>query len=161
MSNINNSNENLPNRDGSELAKLRKLLNILLSVSAILAVVLITLGVSKIIKIAKTPNSGVNIPILITISSESTTYTEPVVYHTEQLQASELADSYWRPLPEIPEEDVKTPEHFEVRGLYVGTCSNIDYAIELCKNSELNAVVINLKQEYGTSRSLPFMVLSE
>ena len=155
-----NNNENkmgFQNQDSSELAKLRKLLNILLSVSAILAVVLITLGVTKIIKYVNTEETDISIPILITNTTESTTYTEPIVYHTEQLPASELADSYWRPLPEIAEADVKTPEHFEVKGLYVGTCSNIDYAIELCNNSELNAVVINLKQEYG----IPFKTHNE
>ena len=157
MLNNNDLNNNHNNPDSLELAKLRRLLTILLSVAAILAVVLVTLGITKIISHVNTGETTVNIPILVTINSESTTVTDPVNYHTEQLVSSELAESYWRPLPEIAEEDVKKPEHFEVKGLYIGTCSNLDKAIELCKNSEMNSVVINLKQEYG----IPFKTKNE
>ena len=157
MLNNNDLNNNHNNPDSLELAKLRRLLTILLSVAAILAVVLVTLGITKIISHVNTGETTGNLPILVTISSESTTVTDPIVYHTEQLVSSELAESYWRPLPEIAEEDVKKPEHFEVKGLYIGTCSNLDKAIELCKNSEMNSVVINLKQEYG----IPFKTKNE
>ncbi len=149
MFNNNEINNNHYNQDSKEIMQLRKLLTILLSVSAVLAVVLITLGVTKIISKARTPETSGSVPVLVTHSYTETTHTDPVIYHTEQLKSSPLADSYWRPLPEIAEKDVKTPVHNEIKGLYIGTCSNLDKAIELCNNSELNAVVINLKQEYG------------
>lgn len=136
-----------------ELMKLKRIMTVLLSLSAILAVVLITLGVTKIINYVNTDETSFSNPVIATLVSTDATFTEPVVYHTEQLQASELADSYWRPLPEIPEDEVIVPEHVEVKALYVGSCSAIDKAIDLCNHSELNAVVIDLKNEYG----LPYM----
>ena len=151
--NIDNEYYNKPGNGNSELAKLRQIITVLLSVSALLAVVLVTLGITKIIGYVKESEASGYTPILATLVSTTVTYTEPVVYHTEQLEASPLADSYWRPLPELPEEDVKVPEHVEVKALYIGSCSAIDKAVELCNNSELNAVVIDLKNEYG----LPYM----
>lgn len=148
MSN-NEINNNASNNDSAELAKLKRVLTIMLSVSAMLAVVLITLGITKVIGRINARETNTSIPILVTNTSESTTFTDPIVYHTEMLEASALVENYWRPLPELPEEDVITPEHVEVRALYIGTCSKLDHAIEICNNSEINAVVINLKQEYG------------
>lgn len=143
----NNSSNN------SELMKLKRIITILLSVSALLAVVLVTLGVTKIIGYARTSETSENIPVFATLVSTEATFTEPTVYHTEQLEATPLADSYWRPLPELVEDDVIVPEHFEVKGLYIGSGSALDKAIELCNNSELNTIVIDLKNEYG----LPYM----
>ena len=57
------------------------------------------------------------------------------------------------PLKEIPEAEVKTPEHFNVKGVYVGSGGKIDSAIDLCKKSELNTIVLDLKNEYG----IPYM----
>ena len=110
--------------------KLKRILTILLSVSAILAVVLVTLGITKIIKYLRNTEASESTPLLATLISTEMTYTEPTVYHTEQLEATPLADSYWRPLPELPENEVIVPEHVEVRGL-----------------------LIDLKNEYG----LPYM----
>lgn len=144
---------NKPGNGNSELAKLRQIITVLLSVSALLAVVLVTLGITKIIGYVKESEASGYTPILATLVSTTVTYTEPVVYHTEQLEASSLADSYWRPLPELPEDEVMVPEHVEVRALYIGSGSALDKAIDLCNNSELNAIVIDLKNEYG----LPYM----
>ena len=149
--NINKKNNY--NNDNYETAKLRQTLTVLLSISAVLAVVLISLGINKIIKYTDNTEETGNAPLLATLVSTTVTYTEPVVYHTELMEASALADSYWRPLPELPEDEVIVPEHVEVRALYIGSCSAIDKAVELCNNSELNAVVIDLKNEYG----LPYM----
>ena len=136
-----------------EIMKLKRIITILLSVSAVLAVVLITVGVSKIVRLARTTESSTGVTVLATLVSTEMTYTEPTVMHTEQLEATPLADSYWRPLPELPEDEVKIPEHFEVKGLYIGSGSALDKAIDLCNNSELNTIVIDLKNEYG----LPYM----
>ncbi|MBR3461427.1 MAG: GTP-binding protein [Clostridiales bacterium] len=146
-------NNNTSNNNDIEVAKLRRVLTILLSVSAILAVVLVTVGISRIVRYMQTSETSGSTPVIATIVSTEMTFTEPVVYHTEQLEASDLVENYFRPLPELPEEDVKTPEHVEVKALYIGSCSAIDKAVELCNNSELNAVVIDLKNEYG----LPYM----
>ncbi len=151
--NVNNENNYINRSESSEILRLKQTITVLLSVSAILAVVLITLGITKIINYTKEAETSGYTPILATLVSTTVTYTEPVVYHTEQLEASPLADSYWRPLVELPEDEVKVPEHFEVKALYIGSCSAIDKAVDLCNNSELNAVVIDLKNEYG----LPYM----
>ena len=150
---LNNSLNNKPDNDSLELAKLKRLLTILLSVSAILAVVLVTLGIVKLVNFARTPDTTEGTPVFATLVSNTATYTEPVVYHTEQLVQSDLAESYWRPLPELPEDEVIVPEHVEVKALYIGSGSALDKAIDLCNNSELNAIVIDLKNEYG----LPYM----
>ena len=98
------------NQDSSELAKLRKLLNILLSVSAILAVVLITLGVTKIIKYVNTGETDISIPVVITNTTESTTYTEPIVYHTEQLARHlNLPTATGAPSPRSPKRTLRLP----------------------------------------------------
>lgn len=150
---LNEKTNNKNNNDVLELAKLKRLLTILLSISAILAVVLITLGITKLVNFARTPEESGNTPVFATLVSNTVTYTEPVEYHTEQLVQSDLAESYWRPLPELPEDQVIVPEHVEVKALYIGSGSALDKAIELCNNSELNAIVIDLKNEYG----LPYM----
>ena len=150
MSNNSNTNGATGN---DEIMKLKRIITILLSVSAILAVVMITLGVVKIINYTQTTESSGFIPITATLVSTEATYTEPVVYHTEQLEASPLAESYWRPLPELTEDEIIVPEHAEVKALYIGSGSALSKAIDLCNNSELNAIVIDLKNEYG----LPYM----
>jgi hypothetical protein len=149
---LNNSNLNT-NTNDAEIQKLKKIITILLSVSALLAVILITLGITKIINYARTAETSDSTPVFATLVSTEATFTEPTVYHSELLEATPLADSYWRPLPELPEDQVKVPDHFEVKGLYIGSCSALDKAIELCNNSELNTIVIDLKNEYG----LPYM----
>lgn len=132
-----------------EIVKLKRIFTVLLSISAILAVCLVTLGIAKIIRRVDAKETSGSAPVIATLVSTEATFTEPVVYHTEQLEATSLADSYWRPLPEIPEDQVIVPEHFEVKAVYIGSCSAIDKAIELCNNTELNTVIIDLKNEYG------------
>ena len=151
---LNSNYENNPNGDNQEVMKLRRLLTVLLSVSVVLAVVLVTLGFIKIINKINAPDGAENTPLFASfVTNPTTTTTEPIIYHTEQLVSSELADSYWRPLPELPEDQVIVPEHVEVKALYIGSGSALDKAIDLCNNSELNAIVIDLKNEYG----LPYM----
>lgn len=149
---LNNSNTG-SDSNSTEIMKLKRILTILLSVSAILAVVLVTLGITKIIRYVKNTEATESAPLLATLVSTEMTYTEEVVYHTEQLEATPLAESYFRPLNELPEDEVIVPEHFEVKGLYIGSGSALDKAIELCNESELNTIVIDLKNEYG----LPYM----
>ena len=96
-------NNNTSNNNDIEVAKLRRVLTILLSVSAILAVVLVTVGISRIVRYMQTSETSGSTPVIATIVSTEMTFTEPVVYHTEQLEASDLVENYFRPLPELPE----------------------------------------------------------
>ena len=93
-------NNNTSNNNDIEVAKLRRVLTILLSVSAILAVVLVTVGISRIVRYMQTSEASGSTPVIATIVSTEMTFTEPVVYHTEQLEASDLVENYFRPLPE-------------------------------------------------------------
>ena len=65
----------------------------------------------------------------------------------EKLPVNSLADQMWGPLPVVTDKDVKEIRHFGVKGLYAGECKNIDHIIDLCDNSELNTIVIDLKTE--------------
>ena len=118
--------------------------------AVILTVLLVKLGKAVIAGMPeKTEPSETFVPIV----STEPVVTETTVMHTELLPADELSDAFWGKLPELPEPEVKHVTHNEVRGIYIGSCSALDRAIELCNNSELNAVVIDLKTEWG----LPWM----
>ena len=59
----------------------------------------------------------------------------------------QLNESYFGPLP-----DVKDPQplrHKDVKGIYVGAAFNMEANYELAKNSDINAFVIDLKENYG------------
>ena len=126
-----------------------------MTVIAVLMAVLITVaGITKLArnisaKIEASKTTGTVVPIISTENS----FTTVASLHTELLPDNPEADSMFGPLKELPEAEVKTPEHFEVRGLYVGSGGKIDSAIDLCKKSELNTIVLDLKNEYG----IPYM----
>lgn len=65
----------------------------------------------------------------------------------EKLPVNSLADQMWGPLPVVTDKDVKEVKHYGVKGLYAGECKNIDHIIDVCDNSELNTIVIDLKTE--------------
>ena len=73
--------------------------------------------------------------------------TAKAVTLSEKLPANSLADNMWGPLPVVTDKDVKEVKHFGVKGLYAGECKNIDHIIDICDNSELNTIVIDLKTE--------------
>lgn len=58
-----------------------------------------------------------------------------------------VVDEYFGPLPEV--DQIIPPKHFDVKGIYIGSADNIEANIELAKNSEINAFVLDLKESYG------------
>lgn len=71
----------------------------------------------------------------------------PVPTVAELLVSSAVVESYFGPLPvaETPEPLV----HNEIRAIYLGAAANLDKSIELTKNSQINAFVIDLKESNG------------
>ena len=66
---------------------------------------------------------------------------------TEYLPDNPTADEYWG---ELEEAEAPIPyERFEVRGVYLNAAMNLEQNVELTKNSQLNAVVIDLKEADG------------
>ena len=58
-----------------------------------------------------------------------------------------LAESYFGPLPSPVA--VKPLKHNDVRAIYLGAAANIDAALAIARASEVNAVVIDLKESDG------------
>ena len=82
--------------------------------------------------------------------SETTPPTETTpapVEVKEYLPENALAESYWGPLPEVTE--VKPVQHNDVRGIYIAAAMRLDENIELASRSDINAFVIDLKDEGG------------
>ena len=73
--------------------------------------------------------------------------TAKAVTLSEKLPVNSLADKMWGELPVVTDKDVKEVKHYTVKGLYAGECKNIDHIIDVCDNSELNTIVIDLKTE--------------
>ena len=137
--------------------RLQKLFFGLLVTSLVLALVLLGAFIGKWNKEDTSPSEKVGkvteatskfsltVPDLTTESE--TEETEPPYTVTESLPANTICDNYFGPL--VPAENAVPYEHFEVRGLYLNAAMNLDANIELCKNSELNTVVIDLKESDG------------
>ncbi len=82
--------------------------------------------------------------------SETTPPTETTpapVEVKEYLPENALAESYWGPLPDVTE--VKPVQHNDVRGIYIAAAMRLDENIELASRSDINAFVIDLKDEGG------------
>lgn len=62
----------------------------------------------------------------------------------ELLPVNTLADNYWGELVEC--ENPLPYEHYEVHGLYINAAVNLDQNLEICDNSEINSLVIDLKE---------------
>ena len=135
----------------SDVGKILTLQRVFISATSIAAVLAVTILVISLVRFVKTVSANAVteettfVPI---VSTDATTSTE-VIMNTELLPDNELADQYWGELEELPLSEVKDITHNEIRGLYVGSGSSLDLAIERCKNSELNAIVIDLKNEWG------------
>lgn len=65
----------------------------------------------------------------------------------ELLPFSEIVENYFGPLP-TPEFRSELTRR-EVRALYAGTADKLDSNIALAENSEINALVVDLKESYG------------
>ena len=133
----------------SDVGKILTLQRVFISATSIAAVLAVTILVISLVRFVKTVSANAVteettfVPI---VSTDATTSTE-VLMNTELLPDNELADQYWGELEELPLSEVKDITHNEIRGLYVGSGSSLDLAIERCNNSELNAIVIDLKNE--------------
>lgn len=141
--------------EAARLLRLQHMFTAMTIVAVLMAVLITVAGITKLarnisanIEAGKKP-AGTVVPIISTENS----YTTIAALHKELLPDNPEADSMFGPLKELPEEEVKTPEHFNVKGLYVGSGGKIDSAIDLCKKSELNTIVLDLKNEYG----IPYM----
>lgn len=66
---------------------------------------------------------------------------------TEILQQSEAVESYFGPLPVV--ESKAELKRSEIHAIYIGAAAYLDANIELAKNSEINAFVIDLKESNG------------
>jgi hypothetical protein len=83
-----------------------------------------------------------------TTTPTTTETTEPPMPPVEQLlPADEIVESYFGALPE-PEQYTEM-EHNKLRALYMGAAANLDSAISIAAASEVNAVVIDLKESDG------------
>ena len=140
--------------EAARLLRLQHMFTAMTVIAVLMAVLITVAGITKLArnisaKIEASRTTGTVVPIISTENS----FTTMASLHTELLPDNPEADSMFGPLKELPEAEVKTPEHFEVRGLYVGSGGKIDSAIDLCKKSELNTIVLDLKNEYG----IPYM----
>lgn len=82
-------------------------------------------------------------------ASDPTPTPEPTVtpIPTPALPTDPLVESYFGPLPVASE--VKAYQHNELRALYIGAAANVDETLEIARNTEVNAVVIDLKESNG------------
>ena len=78
-------------------------------------------------------------------TTEATTPAPSAVEVKEYLPKNDLAEAYWGPLPDVTE--VKPVQHNEIRGIYIAGGMRLDENIELAKSSDINAFVVDLKDE--------------
>lgn len=101
-------------------------------------------GDTRLVGTVGTEATGETTDFVATFQTDATT-TEFTV--TESLPANALADSYWGPLQECP--DPVPYEHVPVHGLYLNAAMYLDQNLTLIENSELDTVVIDLKESDG------------
>lgn len=84
-----------------------------------------------------------------TEATTATAATEPAPTPTPapSLPVDPLVESYFGALP--TPETVKDLQHNELRAIYLGAAANVDAAIEIARKTEINAVVIDLKESDG------------
>ncbi len=78
-------------------------------------------------------------------ATEPTETTVPSIDVKEYLPENQLAEAYWGPLPAVSE--VKPVQHNEVHGLYIAGAMHLDENIQLAKSTDINAFVVDLKDE--------------
>jgi len=72
----------------------------------------------------------------------------PTPWPTPALAADPLAEAYFGPLP-TPAQQVREPRHNPVKGIYIGAGGNIVSNLAVARATEVNAVVIDLKESDG------------
>jgi len=144
-------------RKRAQIQRMRKVIFALFSLCLIMFVADIVCVIVLIVKSATSKSSKTTVISSITSTvadtsessedtSESTTETTPPpATINELLPVNNLSESYWGPLPEVAE--VKTAPHHDVRGIYCAAAAKLDANIELAKKTDINAFVIDLKDE--------------
>lgn len=142
--------------------RLRKTVLGLFALCAILFVVDIICGIVLIVKhnksskTAETTVTTVATETTVAPSADSSETTEPTTETTapaasvevkEYLPENDLAEQYWGPLPAVSE--VKPVAHNKVHGIYVGAAAHMDDNIALAQKTDINAFVLDLKDESG------------
>lgn len=151
--------------------RLRKIVLGLFALCAIMLVADIVCGIILIAKSSKSKDSDKEESIITTTVStvdpsasdasadptgDSTLDTTPTsetsatpsgVEVKEYLPENALAEQYWGPLPAVSE--VKPVQHNEVHGIYVGAAAHMDDNIALAQRTDINAFVLDLKDEAG------------
>lgn len=139
------------------LMLMQKIFMVLLSISLILGLVLLGTLVSKVasggdddedsVSVRSTDGTASSEEITDVSSSSATSETTEAYSVEELLPANAIADNYWGPLEEC---DSPVPyEHFEVHGLYAYSGYNLEANLEVADNSEINSIVIDLKEAGG------------
>ena len=141
----------------ARIALLRKIIFLLFSLCAVLLLADIICGIILIAKHAgggksakvTTPSSlsSVDPDASTSESAEPSESASPAISISEDLPVNDLAEAYWGPLPEVAE--VKQAPHKEVKGIYIGAAAKMDTNIAIANNSEINAFVIDLKENDG------------
>ena len=113
--------------EAARLLRLQHMFTAMTVIAVLMSVLITVAGITKLArnisaKIEASRTTGTVVPIISTENS----FTTVASLHTELLPDNPEADSMFGPLKELPEAEVKTPEHFEVRGLYVGSGGKID-----------------------------------
>ncbi len=139
---------------------LRKVIVVLFGLCVLLFLADIICGIVLIVKHA-TGGSSKETTVTTAITSQVIESTEPSdttettppettpagVEVKELLPQNDLAETYWGPLPAVSQ--VKEVQHNQVKGIYVAAAMRMDTNIELAKKTDINAFVIDLKDEGG------------
>ena len=125
--------------EAARLLRLQRMFTVMTVIAIVMALLITVAGVTRITKsitakIEANKPTGTVVPIISTENS----FTTLASLHKELLPDNPEADAMFGPLKELPEEEVKVPEHYEVKGLYVGSGGKIDSAIDLCKKSDVS-----------------------
>ncbi len=132
----------------------QKLLRNLRLATIILSLVVVVMAIFLVSRTLR----GVDAPIAATSSSmaavvssiPATTTATPTPLPTPQpelLQQSANVESFFGPLP--ISEATKPLVHNEIRAAYIGAGAYVDNTLALAKNSEINAVVVDIKESNG------------
>lgn len=135
---FNRSQRSNPEREQARLRALRRTFAALVSGSVTLFAIIVG------ILFFRTPvGESISLPIgSVNTPTPTVPYTVP-----EILPDSPVSDAYWGEL--VPAEEAVPYTHNEVRGLYLGAAAYLEENIEIAKNSEINAFVIDLKESNG------------
>ena len=86
-------------------------------------------------------------PSADTSETTETTAAQGGVEVKEYLPENQLAEAYWGPLPAVSE--VKPVQHNDIHGIYIASCMHFEENIALANKTDINAFVIDLKDEGG------------